>query len=147
MRSVVVDASVAAKWFLPATEEPLTSEAADLLRRFTIGQLRFIVPDLFWAELGNVFWKAIRQSRCTKPAAESALGSLRDRSIKTVPSSMVLDLALDIATTFDRSMYDALYVALATVSKAPLVTADERLFNTLASRYPVRWLGAMHLDG
>ncbi|HEX4004229.1 MAG TPA: type II toxin-antitoxin system VapC family toxin [Candidatus Acidoferrales bacterium] len=145
MRSVVVDANVAAKWFLPASGEPLTSEAADLFERFSIGQLGMIVPDLFWAELGSVFWKAIRQSRYTKVAAESVLRDLKERRVRTVPSLAVLETAFDIAVLFDRSVYDALYVALASVAETIFVTADERLVNALGSRLPVRWLGAAHL--
>lgn len=145
MRSVVVDSSVAAKWFLPASGEPFTSEAVNLFERFTTGQLGLIVPDLFWAELGSVFWKAIRQSRYTKMAAESALRDLKDRRVRTVPSLVVLETAFDIAVLFERSVYDALYVALATVSQTTFVTADERLVNALGSRFPVRWLGAAHL--
>lgn len=144
MRLVVVDSSVAAKWFLPASGEPLTSEAVDLFERFTTGQLGLIVPDLFWAELGSVFWKAIRQSRYTKLAAESALRGLKDRRVRTVPSLLILDKAFDIAVLFERSVYDSLYVALATVSETAFVTADERLVNALAAHFPVRWLGAAH---
>jgi predicted nucleic acid-binding protein len=37
---------------------------------------------------------------------------------------------------------DATAIARVT-SGAPLVTADERLANALAARFPVRWLGAL----
>ncbi len=45
--------------------------------------------------------------------------------------------------TFDRTVYDSLYVALAVDSKAELVTVDEKLANALAARLPVKWLGAL----
>jgi len=35
-------------------------------------------------------------------------------------------------------------VALAVREKVELITADERLANALAARFPVRWLGAFH---
>jgi hypothetical protein len=44
VNTVVLDASVAAKWFLP--QEPLVPEALHLLERYVGGQLRFVVPDL-----------------------------------------------------------------------------------------------------
>ncbi len=143
MSLVVVDASVAAKWFLPAKGETLIEEAFRLLRQYTKGEVRLVVPDLFWAELGNLLWRAMRQGRCTKATAESALASLKDRKLPTVSTLALLDLALGIATTFDRTVYDSLYVALALHSKAQLVTADERLANALAAQLPVKWLGAM----
>lgn len=143
MSRIVVDASVAAKWFLPGRGETLTDEAFRLLQGYAKGEIRLVVPDLFWAELGNLLWKAVRQGRCTKTTAESALASLKDRKLPTVPTVALLDVAFAIALTFDRTVYDSLYVALAVHSKAELVTADERLANALAAQLPVKWLGAM----
>jgi len=140
---IVPDASVAAKWFLPAKAELLTAEALHLFRRYAWGEVRLVVPDLFWAELGNLFWKALRQGRWAKATAEDALASLRDRKLPTVSSLTLVDLAFAIATAFDRTVYDSLYVALAVHSKAQLVTADERLANSLAAHLPVKWLGAL----
>ncbi len=141
MSRFVVDASVAAKWFLPAAGETLTDEALELLRRYTNGQIRLIVPDLFWAEFANILWKAVRQGRWTKSAADAAIAAMMDRNLPTVPSLTLLEKAFVLATTFDRSVYDSLYVALAINSKAQLVTADERLARALAAHLPVKWLG------
>jgi predicted nucleic acid-binding protein len=140
---IVLDASVAAKWFLPAKGESLTTEAMDLLRRYVRGEVVLIVPDLFWAELGNLLWKATRHGRCTKAAAEAALASLKERNLPTVSSITLQELAFGIAVAFDRTVYDSLYVALAVDSNGQLITADERLANALAARLPVKWLGAM----
>jgi predicted nucleic acid-binding protein len=139
---LVVDASVAAKWLLPAKGETLAEEAVRLLRRYSKGEIRLVVPDLFWAELGNLLWKAVRQGRCAKVTAAVGLASLRQRKLPTVSSLTLLDLAFVIATTFDRTVYDSLYVALAVHSKTQLITADERLANALAAHLPVKWLGA-----
>ena len=143
MNTYVIDASVAAKWFLPASGETLTAEALDLLKRYAVGQVRFLVPDLFWAELGNVLWKAVRLKRLPQRSAEAALRATRDRNFPTVPSHSLLEAAFIIATTFDRTVYDALYVALALQSQSQLVTADERLANALAAHLPVKWLGSL----
>jgi len=139
----VVDASVAAKWFLPAEGETLTDEALELLRRYTSGQVRLIVPDLFWAEFANILWKAVRQGRWTKDAADTAIAAMKDRSLPTAPSLELLEAAFAIANKFERSVYDSLYVALAISSKAQLLTADERLAHALAATLPVKWLGSL----
>jgi predicted nucleic acid-binding protein len=143
VNALVVDASVAAKWFLPSNDEPLSGEALALLGRFSDGEIRFIVPDLFWPELGNVLWKAVRKGRCRRESAESAISLLTQQNILTISSTTLITEAFAIATTFDRPVYDSLYVAAALASKAQLVTADERLANALAARLPVKWLGAL----
>jgi predicted nucleic acid-binding protein len=139
---LVIDASVAAKWVLPPSSEPFSKEALDLLRCYVSGECLFVVPDLFWAEIANIVWKSVRQKRLTKKAAEGALDSLMSRDFPTIPSRNLLGMAFSIATAFDRTVYDALYVALAVDSKAQFVTADERLANALAAHLPVKWLGA-----
>ncbi len=142
MTPVVLDASVAAKWFLRPEEEPLSSEASALLQSYGAGEIRLIVPDLFWAETGNLLWKAVRHGRCAREQAEYALESLRELNLSTTPSVELFELAFTIALDSGRTVYDSLYVALAVQSKGQFVTADERLANALAARFPVKWLGA-----
>jgi predicted nucleic acid-binding protein len=114
-----------------------------MLESYEEGRLRLLAPDLFWPELGNILWKAVRQGRISRESAEEAIQGLEDRRIPTAASLPLLKDAFAIAAATGRTVYDAMYVALAIVSNAPLVTADERLANALAARYPVRWLGAM----
>jgi predicted nucleic acid-binding protein len=142
---LVIDASVAAKWALPARAEPLSEEAFDLLSRYTNGEIQLVVPDLFWAELANVFWKAARLKRVTASAAKGALQAIVEYNFPTIASRETLELAFALATAFDRSVYDSLYVAVAISTKSQLVTADEKLANAMAARFPVKWLGAANL--
>jgi predicted nucleic acid-binding protein len=141
--SYVLDASVAAKWFLPQSGETLSREARDVLREFAGGRLRLAVPDLFWPEFGNVQWKAVRAGRISQHSAEESIQAMEGMGIATAPSRRLLRDAFAIAARFQRSVYDGIYLALAAASGAPLVTADERLVNAVAARLPVRWLGAL----
>lgn len=143
MTDFVLDASVAAKWFLSPSHESHTGEALALFERFVDGDVRFSVPDLFWAELGSAFWKAVRLGRFSRTSAETALSDLRNRDLLVYPIAPLLDEAFHIATLYDRSVYDSLYVALAVKTKQQLLTADERLANALAAHFPVKWLGAV----
>ena len=143
MTVFVLDASVAAKWFLSAKDERLTGEALALYSKFMQGEVRFIVPDLFWAELASAFWKAIRLGRFDKSSAQEALGELGRCDLPAYSAVDLLDRAFQIAAAFDRSVYDSLYVALAVQARTQLITADERLANTLAAHFPVKWLGSI----
>ena len=142
MKSIVLDASVAAKWMLPAKGELLYDEASRLLVAYEAGALSLIVPDVFWPECGNIVWKAVRRQRLPRAHAELAITVMQQRDIPTVPSTTLLLPALSMALDFDRSVYHCLYVALAVRTKNELVTADERLANSMAARFPVKWLGA-----
>jgi predicted nucleic acid-binding protein len=139
----VLDASVAIKWAMPLAREPLTDEALRLLRRYVGGDVDFIVPDVFWPEIGNVLWKGVRQRRWLQDEAESIAADMQARDFTTVPSLVLLPEALRIAFAHNRAVYDCMYVALAVQIKTDLITADERLANALAARFPVKWLGAM----
>jgi predicted nucleic acid-binding protein len=142
LTQVVIDASVAAKWFV-SEQEPFVAQARSLLGRYDRGEIIVALPDLFWAEIANFFWKAIRTERFTERSARTAIDLLRSKKFLTVPSLQLLDEALHISLTHNRSTYDCLYIALAQLLDCGFVTADERLVNAVGSRLPVKWLGAM----
>jgi predicted nucleic acid-binding protein len=139
----VLDASVALKWALPPANEPLVTESLHLLRQYSKGEVDFLVPDIFWAEVGNVLWKGSRQRRWSRPTAERIASEMKAQNLPTIPSIALMADALKIALTYDHSVYDCFYVALAIQSKSEMITADERLANALAAYLPVRWLGAL----
>lgn len=144
MTRFVLDASVAGKWALPPRDEPLKPQAFRLLERYRDRDIQFIVPDIFWAEVGNVFCKAVRQGRHSQAAANTAMAGMIERKFPTIPSLLLLPEAWDIATAHSCPVYDSLYVALARMSGAELIAADERLANAMAARFPVKWLGAFY---
>ena len=140
---LVLDASVAAKWVLPSENEQLVDQALRLFERYSDDQLQFVVPDLFWPEFGNIVWKAVRQGRISASSAAVAIAEMHGREFSTIPSKVLLDDAFIIANAFGRSVYEAMYVALAVARNTEFVTADERLASALAARLPVKWLGAI----
>ncbi|HET9405617.1 MAG TPA: type II toxin-antitoxin system VapC family toxin [Candidatus Sulfotelmatobacter sp.] len=142
MTTFVLDASVAIKWGIPSAAEPLTGEAIRLFKRYRSGEVDFVVPDVFWAELANVLWKGSRRGRWSQGEAEMVVGDFKARDFVTVSSMGLISEALTIAFAHDRAVYDCLYVALAVQTKTELITADERLANALAAYLPVKWLGA-----
>jgi predicted nucleic acid-binding protein len=141
---VVPDASVAAKWLVWAGE-PLEAEALSLLELRTQGQLEFIVPDLFWLEIGSILCKAIQRGRCSEETAKHSIPALRRYDLITEPSEPLLESAFAIARRYSRSFYDSIYVALAVSRQATLITADEKLANATAAYLPVKWLGALQI--
>ena len=125
MSRFVVDASVGVKWFLP---EPGTADAI----RLQDPAHELHVPAFFDLEVANIFWKAVRQGRLTRPAADLRLGQLAALPVPRHPEGPLVPVAFDIADGTNRTVYDSLYVALAAHLGAVLVTADDRLVNALA---------------
>ena len=57
MDKLVIDSSVAIKWFVP---EPYSGEAQLILNQFQNGTLDLLAPDLIYAEIGSIIWKKHR---------------------------------------------------------------------------------------
>lgn len=124
MRSTVIDASVAIKWFLP---EPHSSNALKLLE--TGDEL--LAPDLIFAECGTVLWKKWLRRELEAEVIPAILGDLQRMNMRIVPTSMLSEETVKIAVTYRRSFYDSIYLALAVAADGRLVTADEKLCNAL----------------
>jgi predicted nucleic acid-binding protein len=139
----VVDANVGVKWLELFRKEPLVIEARAFLELSVQRKFGMMVPDLFWPEVGNILWKAVRRNQCTPQDATKGLSLLENLELQTVPCSSIAQAALEIALHYRRSVYDSLYVALAQASQSELITADEKLANALAGHLPVKWLGAI----
>jgi predicted nucleic acid-binding protein len=124
MSVYVADASVAVKWYVP---EIHSDEALRLLEPGN----ELHVPDLMQAEVGNILWKKARRGELTPSEARRMAGAILVAPLRVHATSSLLDGALDIALRTDRTVYDALYVALAVALDVGLVTADRRLFQAL----------------
>lgn len=59
---VVVDTSVAVKWFF---DEPYSAQALTLLHAFREGTVRPLAPDLIYPEFANAAWKRVARDRLT----------------------------------------------------------------------------------
>ena len=117
---LVVDASVAAKCFLPEED----SEAAIALVRSGV---TLIAPDFVLVELAGIAAKKVRRTDLTPEIAAimvEASPLLFDELAATEP---LIDRAFRLACSCPLSVYDALYLALAEDRGAVLVTADVKL--------------------
>lgn len=124
MTHLVVDASIVAKWLLPE----LHSDAA---RRVLTEGNELLAPDLLWAELGNALWKRCCAGEIEVEEARDLLRDFKRFPVRTMSSIRLISPALDLATRFNRTVYDSLYLALAISQRCQLVTADRRLYDGL----------------
>jgi predicted nucleic acid-binding protein len=122
-RTVVVDSSVAVKWYVP---EEHTAEARLLLS----APLERHVPSLFYIEAANIVWKKARVfNEITEAEARAVLAQVRAAPLAVHADGTLLDAAFALALRYKRGVYDSLYLALAVALDTKLVTADKALYN------------------
>ncbi len=116
---IVIDASVAVKWFNP---EELSSEALELRDMHVNAQVHIFAPDLLLYEVINAIkWN----SEFNKNDVSKAAGSLEDLMITY--KEILPVAAVDIAYNYNLTIYDSSYIALARKLDTILITADDKL--------------------
>lgn len=138
MSNVVVDTSVAVKWFVA---EQHSVEARRILDQYQDGAVSLLAPDLLVAEFYNVIGKKHDRGMLSQSDAQSILAAFRYLSFTLFPTVDLLDDAFNIAATHHRSVYDSLFVALSTRENCRCVTADEKFINAVGFSFPnLVWL-------
>ncbi|MGH6899759.1 MAG: type II toxin-antitoxin system VapC family toxin [Geminicoccaceae bacterium] len=121
--TVVVDTSVAIKWFVRETGREQALRVLDAPERHA--------PDLIVAEVGNVAWKKAIRGEVTGAQARFICASVRRYFAVLHRSWALIDRASDIALRLRHPIDDCLYLACAERAGARLVTADEKLLAAL----------------
>lgn len=136
----IVDASVAVKLYLA---EPLAAEAAALFALLADPASVFHVPDLFYVECANIFWKYVQRQLATASQVTGHLTSLKALPLQRTPTFDLVEDALTLGLAHSITAYDACYAALAQRLRLPLITADQKLVQKLvAAGFSIIWLGA-----
>lgn len=121
---VVVDASVAIKWFVPEIH-------AQAARRLLREGIALLAPDLIWAEVANALWRKWRNEELAAEDVEGILNDFRRYPLRICSGESLYDVAWPVARGSGRTFYDSLYLALAMSNGCPLVTADLRFYNAV----------------
>jgi predicted nucleic acid-binding protein len=138
MPNLVIDSSVAIKWFLP---EQYTAEARRILDGYQRGDLTLLAPELIYAEVGNIVWKKQQFHHLAEADAQQIITEFQALVLITIPSVRLLNDAYRLAIAHRRTVYDSLYLALSVQEQCPFVTADERFVNAISTSFPnIIWL-------
>src|SRR4030042_2974215 len=119
MSTLVVDAGVAAKWFLPEPNAPAALRLLD-------GRRRLAAPDLIQSEIGNIAWKLHSRGVLDRDEASAMIEHFLSMPLEIHDSMLLLAPALEIAIATRCPVYDSLYLALAVELGGTVITADER---------------------
>ncbi len=94
MDTLVVDSSVAVKWFVV---EAYSTEARRILDAYQNGALSFLAPDLLNAEFGNIIWKKHIFQGLAASDANDIFDKFRQLQFTFTPTAELLEDALYLA--------------------------------------------------
>ncbi len=119
---IVVDANVAAKWFLP-------EKGSDGAEKLLSDAKKIVAPSLIRTEVAGAI---TRKVRIGEMADEDALRrcdiwfrQLSRELVTLIPDEEVFDAAVRLSIQIKHPLQDCLYLAVARHFDAPLVTADK----------------------
>jgi predicted nucleic acid-binding protein len=138
--ALVVDASVAAKWYL--RDETDVEQADLLLTRFTTGELVLVAPEQIRYEIPATISVATlgAHPRMSRDDGRVAIASFLALGVHTFGSNDLILAAFSLVHQHAIAFYDGLYLALATILEIPFVTADSRLYQRIAGLPGVIWI-------
>ena len=139
--TVVVDANILIAFVV--ADEPLHTQAKQLITFWHGTNEDLIAPRLFRSEITAVIRKAVYQQRITAEQGRILLEQVLSYPITYHEDDDLLKEAYEIAVRFNRPRaYDSQYMALAERFDCEFWTADERLVNSTQSQFRrIRWLG------
>jgi predicted nucleic acid-binding protein len=122
MRRIVIDANIAAKWYLPEADSALAE-------KLFVSDLEFHAPNFLATEFANIYWKHSIAGRTSIEAWRLASNQLN----KTIPywhhDLQLFPQALDLAIAHKHPIFDCIYLALAIQIDGTVVTADKQFCN------------------
>lgn len=138
MSALIVDASVGLKWFVA---EVHSAEA--LLWRNSTPDLHTLAV-FFDIEVANILWKKVERAELLLADATLILSKLNALPLTRHAEASVLQAAFSVAAQLHRTVYDCLYLALAIQLGGRMLTADQRLFNSVSASAlasHIAWVG------
>lgn len=141
---MVIDASVATKWFLQDATETDTDLAEEILVTFLDGELELHAPRIFTYEVCGALAKAC----CSRSAGTSGFRLKKEQALRCAHELFGLAIhiaesseaegceALDMAVDFSQGHYDMTYVRLAQRLDCQWCTADLKVQMAVPPAFP-----------
>jgi hypothetical protein len=130
---IVVDASIAVKWFIP---EPGEEAAGKLLG----GHDQLLAPSLIRMEVSGAIIRRFRAGELSEQRAREGTAAwevmLSHRVIRLIPETEIFDEAVQMAFLARHTLADCLYLATAKRLQAPVITADKSMRERGLRVYP-----------
>jgi len=140
MKRAVIDASVVLKWYL--VDEEYSQKAIGLLDKYLSNEIEILAPSLLEYELIKGLIIAQKRGRVEEEKILEAIDGFISLEIKLKNLSLFYPKVLEYSRVYNRSVYDASYLALADKEGIILITADGEMYDAVKKDLKwVRWLG------
>jgi predicted nucleic acid-binding protein len=116
---IILDASAAIEWLLQ------TPTGIKIDKRIFYPQVPLHAPHLLDVEVAQVLRRYVRGKTIAAQRGQEALEDLGDLPLNRYPHDFLIPRVWELRTTL--TAYDAIYVALAELLDAPLLTCDGRI--------------------
>lgn len=124
---IVIDTSVAVKWFVD-------EDGRKHARLFLKPAFSRIAPELTLSEVANALQRKVRIGEIPLDQAEDVIGKLPRFYRDLVPTAGILRKAFDLSRQLDHSVYDCLYLAIATSEDDLVLVTDDGKFLSKAHK-------------
>ena len=131
---LVADSSVALKWWLD--DEQFVDEARLILNKIIAKDVELVVPELWLYEITNGINIAVKRDRITKELGQEFIEELQSIKITQIPIISYLQTIYEEAQIYKYAVYDISYMVIAEIVHIPLITGDEKFFNTVKGNKP-----------
>lgn len=126
MPQLIVDASVALKWFVAETD-------SDQAMRLLNPGNDLLAPAYILVELANALRTSFALQRITEPLAMQAVNDARSYFSHVIEDALLIGPAFDLAIRIGHPIYDCMYLAAAQLEAAQLITSDAKFVTKLTA--------------
>lgn len=145
MKRIIIDASVVLKWYL--ADEGYSQKALSILDKYVSNEIDILAPSLLEYEVINGLVIAKKRGRIQEKKILTAIDGFMSLEIKLINLSLNYPKVIHYCKIYNRSAYDASYLALADNEGISLVTADKGLYNVVKKDLKwVEWLSDLKLS-
>jgi len=139
LKRIVIDTSVVLKWYL--VDEEYSQKALSILDKYVSNEIDILAPSLLEYEVINGLVIAKKRGRIQEKKILTAIDGFMSLEIKLINLSLYYPRVIHYSKIYNRSAYDASYLALADDEGISLVTADKGLYNVV--KKDLKWVESL----
>ncbi len=125
MKIAVVDTSALIRLYVP--DGPVPNGFNEFVTLAWRGEATLLIPELGLVEFAQVLWKKEQAKYLTRSEANEIMEAVTELPLEVIGHANLIIDALNLARSYDLTVYDAVFLSLSKLKHAIFFTSDERL--------------------